>query len=997
MAGGPCRVSLDGGQLVMSGPSLEVVLATDGRLRPVRWANPARGYSTDLHDAQELVAVLGDAGRRAWIRGWRGTTSVVGACDPDDDPGLHLGYHEPGCDDTTWLGMHTPSHRWYEQDERIRWARTRIALPADARGRPLELVLGGMGLFDFRWMRVFVNGVPLGIRTATGRWREPGRFDIGPGSPITPHLRFDGEDVLALQLAGYMARDDRLDAVDPGKVRLMPLRSQWPAQFEQHIVIGDPDQEVGFVACGVDVRSEGASGAVVIRVASDEGGLEGTLTYDWDASTPVMRRALALRGGDARLHLLRLDLLSARGWDVVSDGEQGSPVYLDDAWFASVEHPAGWAMGIDGRLLLRQHPGVRLGSAGSFDAMTTVVGSAGARGARAAFVDHIASRMRRVRRDHLTPRVIATAFGSWPYDPATAQGAFADVVDVAPTEAIILDHVERIREGVRDGLRVDMYVVDFWMDPAGDVALPDRTRFPRGLAPIREAVEAMGARLGLWLDSSMAEWTIGQNPAVAGTFTHDPELGSERPSLCRAAEPFRTLSRDGMRRLVTEGGARLLKLDNLQSVCHADGHGHLPGVWSTEAIMSAQLEGLRTVDEVAPETFLMLYWGHRSAWWLLDADTLFEPGFWIEAAHPAGTPTLYVRDSVIQGLDQAQQYCTDVPRMGKDSLGVWLSDWKWNSSIGAERWAEAMVMDLCRGGLLAQVWSDRTWLTPHDRTLLAELVALLRASPLAFRDPVPIGGDPWQSEAYGYVCSDGTRAYVALSNASWRDVAFGLDIADCQLPAGRRWQVVRRFPDAAIISPEGGLATSVHVGLRPFDVVLLEILPLGATPMARQPLPVERPSPSPSEPTVRLSVATDETPGVPAGRVLLDTAARRGVPLEFARRTFRMRTRLPGTRAGGTAVPWVRVVRDGRPVALDDAGGHFAVAATLGGHPTRAIPVVRDRTYSVPWQAWRIVVPARSEPLDLEVRVTAALPAGATLEADGAFVPGSRFGPGAAD
>jgi hypothetical protein len=78
-------------------------------------------------------------------------------------------------------------------------------------------------------------------------------------------------------------------------------------------------------------------------------------------------------------------------------------------------------------------------------------------------------------------------------------------------------------------------------------------------------------------------------------------------------------------------------------------------VYSTEAIQSAVIETLNNRDTECPDVFLMLYWGHRSPWWLLHADTLFEPGLHLEAASPGSRPTLYARDGVTVGLDQAQR------------------------------------------------------------------------------------------------------------------------------------------------------------------------------------------------------------------------------------------------------------------------------------------------------------------------------------------------------
>jgi hypothetical protein len=146
----------------------------------------------------------------------------------------------------------------------------------------------------------------------------------------------------------------------------------------------------------------------------------------------------------------------------------------------------------------------------------------------------------------------------------------------------------------------------------------------------------------------------------------------------------------------------------------------------------------------------MLYWGHRSPWWLVHADTLFDSGIGIEAASPSDFPAPRARDSITQRLDQAQWHAKDIPPLGKDSLGVWLSSWGWNSSVGKWRWQEGFVMDLCRGSLLAQPWSDTAWLSPPERQQMADFIALLRARPGCFGNPRFILGNPWKYGPYGY-------------------------------------------------------------------------------------------------------------------------------------------------------------------------------------------------------------------------------------------------------
>jgi len=40
------------------------------------------------------------------------------------------------------------------------------------------LVLGGVGIYDFRYLRVFLNGHAIGTRRVGDRWHEPGQFDL---------------------------------------------------------------------------------------------------------------------------------------------------------------------------------------------------------------------------------------------------------------------------------------------------------------------------------------------------------------------------------------------------------------------------------------------------------------------------------------------------------------------------------------------------------------------------------------------------------------------------------------------------------------------------------------------------------------------------------------------------------------------------------------------------------------------------------------------------
>jgi hypothetical protein len=182
---------------------------------------------------------------------------------------------------------------------------------------------------------------------------------------------------------------------------------------------------------------------------------------------------------------------------------------------------------------------------------------------------------------------------------------------------------------------------------------------------------------------------------------------------------------------------------------------------------------------------------------------------------------------------------------------VWLSDWPWNSQVGKTRWQAGFVMDLCRGSLLAQPWSDTPWLTPPERAQMAEFIALLRARPECFRNPRFVVGNPQRDEPYGYCCTDGQRAVIALHNCSWRDNSLTLQLKpEWGLPAGQAWDIYRWYPEPAQLGgAEPAFRETAVIALRPFEVVLLEIVPTGRKPaldrtFAQRPMPASFSVPS---------------------------------------------------------------------------------------------------------------------------------------------------------
>jgi hypothetical protein len=606
--------------------------------------------------------------------------------------------------------------------------------------------------------------------------------------------------------------------------------------------------------------SEDPGHELVIALAGDEPGVEVTVTYRWDDHEPVLRKVVTItnRGPAEWNRLLNVRLGTYRADAELSGGElevyppsfrdtalmkgglQGFPVYAAGEFFFGLAHPAGCATRNAGEVSLRHYPGARLPPGESFTCMEAVYGVGAAGRGREAFVAHVRGRMRRVRRGHDRPYAILEPFGARREEDV---GASPKDALFNETEAFVLEMIGKVAEGQRDSdCRFDFFSVDFWVDNKGDTKQADPVRFPNQFETIKAALSREGLKLGLWIDSTGCGWSIGGNPATHGAIAQtvgqefvDLGVGEQQVCwFCRATEPIRSLFKEGFCHHIRENGVRLLKFDNFRSQCSNPRHEHLPGVYANEATHEALVEFYQALDAECPDVFIMLYWGYRSPWWLLFGDTMFETGVQMEAASPGHLPAPFIRDGITRKLDQGHMYAKDVPWLGTDSLGVWLSHWKkWNSGVGTERWQEGFVMDICRGHALAQPWSDPQWLNPVERRQMGEFIAIMKARPSCFINSRLILGDPRKMEPYGYICADGQRAFLAINNATWNDRLLTLQLHDAWgLPRrAEGWDLYRWYPSPARLTGKGKAhGTEVGIALRPFEVVLLEAVPHGELP-----------------------------------------------------------------------------------------------------------------------------------------------------------------------
>lgn len=564
---------------------------------------------------------------------------------------------------------------------------------------------------------------------------------------------------------------------------------------------------------------------VDITLRSPSTGLEATLHYA--VQGPTRRKWVELRNPTGQA-LLVLDVVldSFQIESPLSGGGQGMPLFIGGEAFAAVEFPSGENIETAGCVTLAHFPGHLLEPGAFWTSHAAVISVAPAGRVEEQFVDYVDARSIRRRKavSVYTPFGINNQWGPCP----------------TLTDEETLDVLGLLGKWQRKGVKFDYLTLDTgWVDPSCDLTEFRPNAFPVGPNEITARVSELGMKFGLWFATSWAAescWDCpeaweGQTRPPMSHLNGAPDKVGFAGTFCFGAKPYAQMVRRAVLHHVRENAVRFIKFDGGSYHCDHTEHGHLPGRYSTERMYSTLIEIANAAREIAPEVFVMWYWGLRSPFWALHGDTVFESGVHLEGSGTSQYPTLYYRDSVTLAQDQAAQHAKLVPPLSKDSLGVWLADTRWGNFMGKERWREALVMDLGRGSLLfPNLWGDLYLLDEDDVDFLAWIAKLARERKESFLKRRVILGDPWRNEVYGYAHFSGDSGFLFINNADFisrtseirLDRTVGLDAEP-----GAMLNVVAHFPEHQRIQGRGGEALRVgdklRISMRPFEVLMLEV------------------------------------------------------------------------------------------------------------------------------------------------------------------------------
>jgi hypothetical protein len=966
--------------------------------------NQLSGRYVSFARSQEISLTFSASRQRIEIPWWKWRLGEEAAADPEapDPRGLHLGYHLPALpEETHWGGadnlyLHearglgkppSPSYPGYA------WFRQHFPLPEDARNEEIVLALGGYDQEDWHRYWIYVNGVVAGRRVSSGRWREPGMFSLKPGSEAHRALSFGegSRNTLAICVRGY-------DKTFGGRPRNVMDRTLFASNLvDQFVSVGTPYRTVSeFAVQGLRKYGAGETPGVSISLRNEPEQIEVEAHYELNRFTRRKWLHIKNAGGADRL-LLDVTMDDAHLEEPVEEGGYGFPVLIGGEAFCGIEYPTALNQGLPGRVRLTHFPGRILKPGATFETKVACFGVAKSGEASQQFVDYIRSASPRPQKI----LSIYTPFGINSHAASTLE-------EQDLSEATVEDSVRDVKRWKDLGIQFDYFWTDsgWWQDLYSTRLDYREDIWPEGPIKVVKEVEDLGMQYGTWFDATFPDWGMGNSAGLEASRRPNPEgywppllyrngvlqLDFER-CMCVSAEPYAHLLKQAILHHVKDFRVRGMNLDNGRYYCNSTQHNHLPGKYSTEANYDSVIDIVKAVKEAAPGALFMGYWGISSPYFCLFGDTLFESGISGEGTGLSDYPTVVHRDSSTLLVDQGSHLAKLIPPSNRDSLGVWITNTSWGSYVKADRWLEAMVMDLGRGNLLfPQLWSDLALIPEEEVAVLGRLVRLARARERILLQRRHLLGDPWRNTVYGYSYFDGDHGLVFLNNVHFESRSFSLTLDSSLGFAGSGGVSLRRhFPETSsfVKGAERSFAPGERIDLwsRPFEVAMFEIGPdsklSGEGTFSDENL-AERPEALGRQLEI---VPMDPTPDSDIGFANAAELTRRG----FAKKRVAFRTHLPEF---SHPRPWLAIVArhmaGGEPFRQNGLAELSQIHARIGEKRVYFCTTPNVRQTVNVWNHWlvfRTVLNRNMQDREMQCAVTSYLPPDASCELEAWLLP----------
>ncbi|MGA2244904.1 MAG: enterotoxin [Verrucomicrobiota bacterium] len=547
------------------------------------------------------------------------------------------------------------------------------------------------------------------------------------------------------------------------------------------------------------------------QLTADMAGADGNLRVTWHAilrdGSRYLRQQFVFHAENRDVPLNGIMLLETPLLGTHATGTvDGSPVMTDTAFFG-IEHPLSINRGEMGYVRCFLPRGASLPAGESYSA-SVVTGFVPAGQARRGFL------LGYLERERAHPYRPFLHYNSW-YD----LGYFNKYNEAGALNVINAFGQELV---VKRGVKLDSFLFDDGWDNDATLWQFDRTNFPNGFAPIRDAAAKYGAAPGIWL----SPWG-GYGQPHADRIRFGTEQGFEiRDGNFSLAGPkyydrFRSLCVS----VVTNYGINQFKFDGIGENTGTGGGG-------AQRDFDAMLRLIGELRALKPDIYINQTTGTwPSPFWLLYADSIWRGGedhSFVPGDAPERERWISYKDNDV--YDEVVSRSDLYPLNSLMLHGIIYAHKAHGLNYDTNNIFRSEVRAMFGNGTqLQEMYITPSLLTPENWDTLAEAAKWSRANADTLVDTHWVGGRPADLEVYGWAAWSPKKGILTLRNPAARMQTINIDPAKAfELPEGapRKYSIASPFKDQTVEVTGLRAGEETRFKLQPFEVLVIEALPV---------------------------------------------------------------------------------------------------------------------------------------------------------------------------
>ena len=502
-----------------------------------------------------------------------------------------------------------------------------------------------------------------------------------------------------------------------------------------------------------------------------------------------------------------------------SRGQFGQPVFNNDI-FLGVEYPTGQNEIEAGKVMMGYVVGVKIAKE-VYRSHTSIIGVSSSAGKlEQTFMKYVDQ----LKVEGTRPFLL---YNSW-YDLRRPE-LVKDSENVM-NERSIIDRIHAFKKYLNKyDIALDAFVLDEGWDNFNGLWEIDSARFKRGFAPIVNALDSIHTALGLWASpfggyeyrDKRTAWAAEHGYETSGDF------------ICSAGDKYKEAMKYVMTRYATNYHVGYFKWDGFLLTCNETNHGHLPGIYSREALVSSYIDMMQAVRKVNPDIFLNITSGTwLSPWWLKYADCIWMQG--ADYAYAEDVPSINERDKAITYKDavlwddfQKQHLLFPMSSLMTHGIIQGHLNFLGGENESLDSFSNEVMMYFGRGVMMWELYVSPDVLSEDEWNAIASSIKWAKANHDVLEHTKMILGDPLKREIYGYVHLTKEKGILLLRNpdVAAKEAAIKLtsDLGD--IAPSREYFVKIIYPYTMILPEPVRMGQTVSMTMDGYEVLAAEMIP----------------------------------------------------------------------------------------------------------------------------------------------------------------------------